>query len=198
MASISIAGDTSGQVTIAAPAVAGANTITLPAATGTSQLIGTGTAVNTTGNTVSAYDFTNIPSWAKRVTVMFNGVSTNGTSGLQIQVGSGSIATSGYIGCVLNVASTAASGANTPNSNSFNVFGIINAATNLQSGAVVLSTLGGNVWTSFGNIANDTGSRVAVSGGAISLGGVLDRVRVSSTNGTDTFDAGSLNVMWEG
>ena len=35
MAQISIAGDTSGAITIAAPSVAGTNTLTLPAATGT-------------------------------------------------------------------------------------------------------------------------------------------------------------------
>jgi hypothetical protein len=34
MASIVVAGDTSGSITIAAPAVSGTNTITLPAATG--------------------------------------------------------------------------------------------------------------------------------------------------------------------
>ena len=53
-----------------------------------------GTAQNSTSGT--AIDFTGIPSWVKRITVMFNGVSTNGTSNLLLQIGAGSVTTSGY------------------------------------------------------------------------------------------------------
>ena len=41
MSSLVLTGDTSGQVTIAAPAVAGTNTATLPAATGELSMLGT-------------------------------------------------------------------------------------------------------------------------------------------------------------
>lgn len=58
-----------------------------PLTQGTSQASTSGTAI----------DFTGIPSWVKRITVMFSGVSTNGTSVPQIQVGAGSVTTSGYL-----------------------------------------------------------------------------------------------------
>jgi hypothetical protein len=76
MASLVLSGDTSGSITVAAPAVSGSNTQTLAAVTGTLAPIVSGTAVTATGTSV---DFTGIPSWVKRVTVMFSGVSTNGT-----------------------------------------------------------------------------------------------------------------------
>jgi len=53
-----------------------------------------GTAVNTTSGT--SIDLTSIPSWVKRITVMLNGVSTNGASIPQIQLGAGSVDTTGY------------------------------------------------------------------------------------------------------
>jgi len=96
MSSIVISGDTSGSVTIAAPAVAGSNTLTLLAATATSSANVLATAVASTSGT--SIDFTGIPSWPKRVTVIFNGVGTSGTVGYLIQIGSGSITSSGYVG----------------------------------------------------------------------------------------------------
>ena len=44
-----------------------------------------GTAVASTSGT--SVDFTSIPSWVKRITVMFNGVSTSGTSNPLVQLG---------------------------------------------------------------------------------------------------------------
>jgi len=56
-------------------------------------VIVSGTAVASTSGT--SIDFTSIPSWVKRVTVMFAGVSTNGTGSYLIQIGdSGGIETS--------------------------------------------------------------------------------------------------------
>ena len=55
-----------------------------------------GTAVASTSGT--SITFSSIPSWAKRVTVMFNGVSTSGSSNIQVQLGAGSTTTSGYTG----------------------------------------------------------------------------------------------------
>jgi hypothetical protein len=51
MSSLVLTGDTSGQVTLAAPAVAGSNTITLPAATG-NALVSTAVSSSST-NTVT-------------------------------------------------------------------------------------------------------------------------------------------------
>lgn len=42
------------------------------------------------------------------------------------------------------------------------------------------------------------GTAVAsTSGGTISLAGALDNVRLTTVNGTDTFDAGSINILYE-
>ena len=84
---IAITGDTSGNLSFQTQA--GANTIAVPNGTGTlvvsgiNSAITAGTAVASTSGT--SIDFTGIPSWVKRITVMFNGVSTNGTSNIQIQ-----------------------------------------------------------------------------------------------------------------
>lgn len=51
MSSLFITGDTSGSITLAAPAIAGTNTATLPAATGT-VLVGAAPSASTT-NTVT-------------------------------------------------------------------------------------------------------------------------------------------------
>jgi hypothetical protein len=34
--------------------------------------------------------------------------------------------------------------------------------------------------------------------GHVSLSGALDRIRLTTVNGTDTFDAGSVNIIYEG
>ena len=107
MSSVIISGDTSGAVTVAAPAVAGTNTLTLQAATATNAVNTRGTAVASTSGT--SIDFTGLPDWVKRITVMFSGVSTNGTSNYIIQIGAGSITSTGYV----SVANNGAGGSTT-------------------------------------------------------------------------------------
>ena len=84
MSSVILTGDTSGTLTLSAPLVAGTNTVTLPAATGTISLLTQATSVSASGTSV---DFTGIPSWAKRITVMLAGVSGSGTSVILFQLG---------------------------------------------------------------------------------------------------------------
>jgi hypothetical protein len=114
-------GATSGFTEIDAPAVAGSNTLVLPGGNGSNgNILGTDGAGNlswvngrmvletakasTSGTSV---DFTGIPSWVKRVTVMFSGVSTNGTSVVLVQLGAGSVTTSGYLGAAsINTSAT--------------------------------------------------------------------------------------------
>ncbi len=52
------------------------------------SVITSGTAVASTSGT--SIDFTGIPSWVKRVTILFKGVSISSTSQFLIQLGSGS------------------------------------------------------------------------------------------------------------
>jgi hypothetical protein len=155
------------------------------------------TAVASTSGT--AIDFTSIPSWVKRVTVVFNGVSISGTSNYLLQIGSGSVLTTGY--------DSAASSFNNVNTGS--TIGFILTAGNLVvastlSGAVVLAGINPstNTWVSSGNVSNtvnpSTNGASHLSGGNRALSGALDRVRLTTVNGTDTFDAGSVNIMYEG
>ena len=192
MASMILSGDTSGTITLSAPSVAGSNTATLPAQTGTLQMLGQGTAVASTSGT--SIDFTGIPSWTKRITVMFNGVSTSGTSNLQIQIGSGSVTSSGY-------ASAASLNATNATATSGSLITAQVAATSAFNGNVIISLLNSstNIWSFSSGIASAVGTTGAhIGGGAVTLSGSLDRVRITTVNGTDTFDAGSVNILYEG
>jgi hypothetical protein len=201
MASLVLSGDTSGSVTLAAPAVAGSTTQTLVNVTGTLAPVVSGT-VNAGGTNPfpssggpATVDFTGIPSWAKRITVMFSGVSTSGTSLWQFQLGSGSFTTSGYL-CYEYVQQNA--GTATVNARTSGFVLNANNASILMYGAIVFQNITGNTW-----VGNSTFTGVGVANtfwstcGSIALGGTLDRVRVTTVNGTDTFDAGSINILYE-
>jgi hypothetical protein len=195
MASLVLAGDTSGSITVAAPAVAGSNTQTLAAVTGTLAPIVSGTAQTAPFTDNTRAEFTGIPPWVRRITVMLSNISTNGTSFHQIQIGSGSFATSGYT-------SQFWGGTGTSNviTTGFGIFSIA-TSTNTFAGSIILTNISGNTWVSNGNCAytnvNSVGwSSSGSSGTAIS--GTLDRIRVLTVNGTDTFDTGSvINILYE-
>lgn len=145
------------------------------------------TAVTASSTSV---DFTGIPSWVKRITVMFTGVSTSGSSKLVIRLGdSGGFETTGYASSVARV-STATS--------ETSGFGIVEStlAATIWDGMAIISNLTGNTWTEFGSFAN--GSNCHSSGGSKTLSATLDRIRITTVNGTDTFDAGTINIMYEG
>ena len=158
------------------------------------QRITQGTAVASTSGT--SIDFTSIPAWVKRITVMLSGVSTNGTSNPQVQLGAGSLTTSGYTG--YNARQAAASNAYVANSAGFILGGSVTAAISL-TGRLVITLISGNTWICSGITTNAiaTGDSCTIAG-AIALGGALDRVRITTVNGTDTFDAGSVNILYEG
>jgi hypothetical protein len=165
---------------------------TVAGTTGTLYPLVSGTAVASTSGT--AIDFTSIPSWVKRITVMLNGVSTNGTSVLRVQIGDGSISTSGYTGTT-----TALVDGGTVNGGNYGGgFDIRSAvAANVIHGTVVITTLGSNIWVASG-VLGDSGRVAAYTvGGSKTLSGTLDRVRITTVNGTDTFDAGSINILFE-
>ena len=186
-------GSTSGTLTIAAPAVAGTNTQTLVAATGTLAPLISATAQASTSGT--SRDFTDIPSWVKRITVMFSGVSTSGTSNLLIQLGTSSgVTATGYLSYSVRLGTTAMSaGANFTTG-----FGIAGAtASFVFSGATIISSLSGNTWVANGMYAESTTALGIPVTGAVPLAATLDRVRITTVNGTDTFDAGTINIMYE-
>jgi hypothetical protein len=192
MASLVLSGDTSGSITVSAPAVSGSNTQTLAAVTGTLAPIVSSTVVTTTGGT--SIDFTSIPSWVKRITVMLSGVSTSGTAYVFLQLGTGSTTytTSGY---VAQLSTTGASSISTAQQTTG--FCLINpsAAAGLSGGSFVLTNLSGNIWTGFGSTADTTGTRMYLSSGTVTLGAALTAVRVTTT---DTIDVnGGINILYE-
>lgn len=154
------------------------------------------TALTASGTNI---DFTAIPSWVKRITILFHAVSTNGTSGWLIQLGdSGGIETTGYAntyGYIQHAtASTIASA-----TNGFNM--AFTNATISAHGAVVITKLNDAsfAWiVESSNVIHDTGTTIMFTVGSKTLSGVLTTVRLTTVNGTDSYDAGSVNIMYEG
>jgi hypothetical protein len=156
-----------------------------------SQPLTLATAQNTTSGT--SIDFTGIPSWVKRITVMLNGVSITGSNVL-VQIGAGSVVTSGYN---TNI-STASAATNTVQQvSSTSGFIVINqSSADVLYAQMNLLNVSGNSWVST-HFGNSAGWGI-VGGGNYALSGALDRIRVTTVSGTDTFDAGSVNIMYEG
>jgi hypothetical protein len=159
--------------------------------------ITSGTAVASTSGT--SIDFTSIPSWVKRITVMFQGVSTSGTSVVQIQLGAGSVTTTGYLSSGVSLANTGTVvGATQTTGFGVEVANANTSASSLRNGHAVITLITGTTWVNSSNLAYSNTGFSAVTGGNIALGGTLDRVRITTVNGTDTFDAGTINIMYEG
>ena len=161
-----------------------------------SQPFTSATAVASTSGT--AIDFTSIPSWVKRITVMFNGLSTNGISFVLVQVGSSSVSTSGYVSTsgLINDVPVALF---TSQAGGFCLYG--NTAGFTRNGTMTKALLASNTWVSSHGIGGSySGTSFSANGGGVSpaLGGTLDRIRITTVNGTDTFDGGTINIMYEG
>lgn len=171
---------------------AGKALVTSGSAASWSAVINSGTAVASTSGT--SIDFTGIPSWVKRVTVMFNGVSTNGTSNYQLQVGSGSLVTTGYAA----TSTSGASGVTTATATTGHLVATQIAAAALFNGHCVLTNVSGNIWVGSSLLLSTGSAGYAMGASNIALSGTLDRLRITTVSGTDTFDSGSINILYEG
>lgn len=155
-----------------------------------------GSAITLTNQT--APEFTSIPSWAKRITLMFQGVSTSGASDVLVQLGTGgtpTYATSGYLGASSSIASTS------PATSSYTTgFGLraggASAAAAVRHGHVVITNTTGNTWVASGVIAYSDTTTMVYTGGSVALGAALTAVRLF-IDGSQQFDAGTINIMWE-
>jgi hypothetical protein len=210
MSLVKISGNASGTgtLTIAAPNTNTDYTLTLPQATTT--IVGTDATQTLTNKTINggalqsatsqastsgtSIDFTSIPSWVKRITVMFNGVSTNGTSIVLVQIGdSGGIETTGYVSTgsgMLNASNYTASSSTA----GYYIASVL--AANIISGHMILTKIDGNTWISSHTLKAAT-NIVLYGAGDKTLSDTLTQVRITTVNGTDTFDAGSINILYE-
>lgn len=160
-------------------------------ATGALYPIVNGTAVASTSGT--SIDFTGIPSWVKRITINFVGVSLSGTSLPLVQLGTSSgPVTTGYAGACGNRA-----GETYFTSGFLAFYNSTPSAASLMSGSMVISLVTGNTWSEMSVNAVSASNNIAFGGGSIALAAALDRVRITTVNGTDTFDAGTINIQYE-
>jgi len=158
--------------------------------------ITSGTAVASTSGT--SIDFTGIPSWVKRITVMFAGVSYNANANPMIQIGSGSVATTGYTSAAGDYVPTPNFASSTAGFILAGTTSSVGVAGNNIYGQIVITNVSGNLWCSASNLSAFGSSTVTGTGaGTITLAGVLDRVRITSLAGTSTFDAGTVNILYE-
>lgn len=140
---------------------------------------------------------TAIPSWVKKITLSI-GVSTNGTSDYLVQIGSGSFTTSGYTSYSNLVSST---GGPTVSTSGFAIRNNEGAAQ-VSYGHMILTLHdpATNVWVSSHSLGGSNSSTKyfgIVGGGLVTLSGVLDRIQITTSGGTDTFDGGTITVMYE-
>jgi hypothetical protein len=153
-----------------------------------------GTTVAATSGT--SIDFTGIPTWAKRITINFSGVSTTGSSQILFQIGdSGGIENTGYLG-----AGVGTNGATLGTSNYTTGFGLnTGGAAYLSNGSIVFTLLDAatNTWSAQGQFGYSNGTFYAFVAGSKPLSATLDRVRVTTVGGAETFDAGSINIIYE-
>lgn len=148
-----------------------------------------GTVVASTSGT--SIDFT-IPAGAKRVSLSFFDVSTNGTNFFRVQLGSnGSVETTGYKGSRTGPAN-------------------LSAGIDFYGNPVAAGTYTGRVELVLVDAATNTWSAVATASrtdvaetppqptvGSKALVGTLDKVRFTTVGSTDTFDAGKVNIQYQ-
>jgi len=150
-----------------------------------------GTAVPSTSGT--SIDFTGIPSWVKRITIIFDRVSLSGTNDLLVRIGdSGGLETTNYLASSATVSSA------TTIDTATNGF-LIQAGTSTVAitGHMILTLISGSTWISSHTMLNTDAGAVRVGGGTKTLSATLDRLTVLAS-GANTFDAGSINILYEG
>ena len=171
----------------------------LPAGSVTPDLLAqpltSGTEVATTSGT--AIDFTGIPSWVKKITLLMKAVSTNGGSDYIVRIGDTTLATSGYTSVANYVNPGANSCTGTAYYGGFILTKDINSGTAFTATCTItLQSSGLYVWAFIGN--NGLSGAGFFGSSYLDLGSTLNRVTLTTVNGTDTFDAGSINILYEG
>lgn len=206
---LAIASDNTGQLEIKTGTGAGTTALTLSSAqvaTFAGAITSSGLVTGATGalypvvqstsvtlTTQTAVEFTNLPSWVKRITIMYSGLSTNSTGNILVQLGTGATptyTTSGYLG-----GSLSGGGGGSNYTTAFLISQNV-GATDIYHGSMVIYNVTGNTWgeTHTSTLSDSVGIRQG--SGSITLGAALTAVRLY-INGTQQFDAGTVNILYE-
>lgn len=172
------------------PTIANSGVTSVNGNTGAVTTLTRGTAVTASGTSV---DFTSIPSTVKRITLMFSGVSKSGVSAYLIQIGdSGGVETTGYVSAGSGFDTTVGTTGYT------NGYGLrIGSSTYVVSGSITIVNIASNTWVASYSLGSNSGTATWVGGGTKSLSDTLDRIRITSSAGTDTFSSGTINIIYE-
>lgn len=151
---------------------------------------------STSGTTI---DFTGIPAGVKSVGMLLKGVSTNGSSQLQVQIGAaGSVEATGYLSNAGGVNNAGAIGSAAVIIATGFQFTISSGASDIWHGQMNLMLLDSatNSWVASGAFTSSGGTAAMFAAGSKALAGALDRIRLTTINGTDAFDAGLVGVVY--
>jgi len=200
MTTVALSGNAggAGAFTIAVPSSANIQTLTLPDGTGTFTVKGVnsnivaGTAI--TSATGSSLDFADIPSWVERITISLNGISFAAAGVASVRLGvSNTLVTTGYVTNRTGFATVPAI-ANVSSTDGIATLNTTSAGAGM-TGQIVLTNLTGNQWVATGQIFRTTDNVYMTTVGSITLAGALTNLSFVAT--TSTFDAGSINILYE-
>jgi hypothetical protein len=154
-----------------------------------------GATVATTSGT--SIDVTGIPSWAKRVTLMLDGVSLSAAATFIVQLGdSGGIEATGYNGAASIISGSVSSALHNTGFDT----GYASSGTPILHGKLVfeLQSYAASTWVCTGILGNSNAASTSLISGAKALSaGPLTQLRMTTTAGTATFDAGTISVSYE-
>lgn len=146
----------------------------------------------TTGTSIA---FTAIPSWARRLTVVFAGVSTDNTSPLLVRIGpSGGIVSTGYV----STGARMAAAGTTIDTSTAGFLVNSTAAADTVSGSMVISLLDpANYYYVADHTFKAGTTAVMCGGGRVTLTSFATLLTITTVGGTANFDAGAINVLYE-
>lgn len=158
------------------------------------KLTQSATQNTTSGTTVN---FGSIPSGVKKIEINVAGISTNGTSDIELTIGdSGGIETTGYSGSVTEFSASGIATDSAP-TDAFTVVRNPDIASTF-SGKIELSLVDAATftWALSGNIADDVARGQHLFSGKKSLSAELTQLQLQTASGTQTFDAGSVSIQY--
>lgn len=170
------------------------NDTSLPASAAVIDALGPQLQTAQTASSNTSFDFTGIPTWVNRVTVMGRSLSTTGTSPITLRIGDGAIVATGYLGAISQFSAAAVTTINA--TTGCDVQQAVAAASVYRFRAVI-ERVSGNSWLIAGNGSFSSGTTTTNFGSELTLTGALDRLRLTTLGGTDTFDAGDISISWE-